>query len=758
MSGIIFILAFAAIGRGPPSPQTITSLEFNDMDPRRFADLDQEEDEAEQSGLSRVYRLTPDWRDEKIFCWSGAAGTDAVNQFSVGATANPNPTLGAPSSGVLPKMSFTSDPDADPNQTCPHVVLRKRADYIGIENTPIATFLINASICLDCNLVLQVIEAVKPGWVKKNAYLGLVDYQRAKSEDDWFTIVPQFTLHLQQPEGREDADLDQPTTFHFLKRAATARYEAQFFDWHTGKSPEYTGKFLAQSLEVTHDSGSPAAFERARHWLSYCDEHDEACKPPNPDYKPRRLINVGSLNGIREPFLFEPVEPVRYACLSYCWGKDLDQVLTTTTHNLESHYQAIELTTLPLALQDAITVCRSLEIPNLWVDSLCIVQDDRISWLHDASAMHDIYLNSYLTISVMEPNSCKMRFLGKQRFGDPTWQQLLCTTRPDTAPPLDLLIRPGKFYPRSYRDRSSLDTRGWCLQESVLPNRRLCYDGNEMIWECLCRQLCECGHAVAPQVPRHTTLDYGKLGASIKTEILKTKVRSERQGYPEWHRSSLGSRLWLEPHQAPYQRWRDLVSDYSHRSLTKKHDRLRAISGLAKMVGNHMRQGSEAAVEYLAGLWKKEIPFDLSWEVEPPNEGAEIPESGTVNANEAAYYIPTWSWASVGRPVTYRFDLPLEIWKYEPVAVDQCIVERVHCQHELLEDSMSAVTDGSIVLTSAFAPVKLIRLEELPEKQKGQVIYEDEVRYYTFVQCSDGQKFGSGLYSRLDRMAGSYWL
>lgn len=153
-----------------------------------------------------------------------------------------------------------------------------------------------------------------------------------------------------------------------------------------------------------------------------------------------------------------------------------------------------------------------------------------------------------------------------------------------------------------------------------------------------------------------------------------------------------------------------------------------------------MRQGSEAAVEYLAGLWKKELPFDLSWEVEPPNEGGEIPENGTVNANEAAYYIPTWSWASVGRPVTYRFDLPLEIWKYEPVAIDQCIVERVHCQHELLEDPMSAVTDGSIVLTSAFAPVKLIRLEGLPEKQKGQVIHEDEVRHYTFVQCSDGQK------------------
>ncbi|GLA26371.1 hypothetical protein AnigIFM63326_003524 [Aspergillus niger] len=640
--------------------------------------------------------------------------------------------------------SSSSNPDPATDPTCRHVGPQQTTDYTGIYDTPIATFLENASTCLDCNLVLQVIEAVKPGWVKENAHLGLVDYQREKSEDDWLTIVPQFTLHLQQSVGMAGVDLHQPTSFHFFKRVATARYEPHYVGSRADKSPEFTGKFLAQSLEVTHDSGSPAAFERAHQWLSYCDEHDGACKPPNPGYKPRRLINVGSSDGTRHPFLFEPAEPARYACLSYCWGKDLDQVLTTTTNNIESHYQAIELSTLPLALQDAITVCRNLEIPNLWVDSLCIVQDDRLAWLHDASAMHDIYLNSYLTISVKEPNSCKLGFLGKQRFGEPTWQQLLRLTRPDNAPGLDLLIRPGEFYPRSYRDRSSLDRRGWCLQESILPNRRLCYDGNEMIWECLCRQLCECGHAVAPQVPHLTTLDYGKLGASIKTEILKGKIRSKRQGYSEWHRFSLGSRSRLEPHQEIYQRWRDLVSDYSHRSLSKKHDRLRAISGLARMVGNNMRQGPEAADEYLAGLWKKELPFDLSWEVEPLTEGAEVLESGEVNANEAAYHIPSWSWASVRRPVGYRFDLPLELWKYEPVAVDQCIVERVHCQHELLEDPMSAVTDGSIVLTGAFAQVKLIHLKQTQgtarEDLEGLIIDEGGIQRDTFVQCSTGHK------------------
>ncbi|GCB20813.1 hypothetical protein AAWM_03698 [Aspergillus awamori] len=151
----------------------------------------------------------------------------------------------------MSSCSSDTDPDTDP-----HVVMRERNYYNGVYDTPIATFLANASTCLDCNLVLQVIEAVKPGWVKENAHLGLVDYHREKSEDDKSTIVPQFTLHLQQSVGMAGVDLHQPTSFHFFKRAATARYEPHHVDSHAGKSPEFTGNFLARSLEVTHDSGS----------------------------------------------------------------------------------------------------------------------------------------------------------------------------------------------------------------------------------------------------------------------------------------------------------------------------------------------------------------------------------------------------------------------------------------------------------------------------------------------------------------------
>lgn len=90
----------------------------------------------------------------------------------------------------------------------------------------------------------------------------------------------------------------------------------------------------------------------------------------------RHLVSEGSWDESRGPFLFHPTIPAAYACLGYCWGDDGDQVVTTETDNIQSHYQTIELAQLPLAIRDTISVCRSLEIQNLWVNSLCVIQDD----------------------------------------------------------------------------------------------------------------------------------------------------------------------------------------------------------------------------------------------------------------------------------------------------------------------------------------------------------------------------------------------
>ncbi|KAE8131924.1 hypothetical protein BDV38DRAFT_275530 [Aspergillus pseudotamarii] len=428
-----------------------------------------------------------------------------------------------------------------------------------------------------------------------------------------------MTLGLLPPNERRDPS-------HELGITAYAVYESP-----DSRSPGFAGRNFSKSLEVNEDSGSLAAFNRARQWLSHCVQHDQACKPPDTEFMPRRLVNVGSWDGSRDSFLYEPTTPVIYA-----------------------------------SIQDAITVCRALKIPNLWVDSQCIVQDDKIAWLHDALTMHD-------------PNSCKLRFLGKQQFGDPSWQRSFCPTLPDW--PVDtsteLLMRPGEFKLRSNTERSSLDKQGWCLQESLLPNHRLCYDGKEMIWECLCRQTCECGHVVEPQIPRNTSKDYGKLGTTLKTHLPEAEPPLGRiDGFIPRHCS---------PPMIPYHRWRDLVTDYSHRSLSKRHDTLRGISALAKMIQNRLPEKDGSPAEYVAGLWKGELHFDLTWEVKPVDTHDVPPSTGLEDDNETNYRIPSWSWASI---------------------------KVIDCKREVLEDPASAVIGGSLVLEGAFVPVNLVNENE----------------------------------------------
>lgn len=233
---------------------------------------------------------------------------------------------------------------------------------------------------------------------------------------------------------------------------------------------------------------------------------------------PAHLVDVGSDS--QSPFLVKTSGTRKpYACLSYCWGPGSDTILKTTTSNIEDHYQKIPESAMPEAIRDAIRVCRGLQIPFLWVDSLCLVQDDVTAWLDGAAQMSQIYLNSHVTIAALEPETCKSPFLGPQRFGKRDWQRLVkspTADRGEADPGPDLFIRPESDTPPR-RTPYSLDKRAWCLQESMLPNRRLCFDGNEMIWECLCRQLCECGHTIRkPLAVRHA-----ENGAALKVSRLK---------------------------------------------------------------------------------------------------------------------------------------------------------------------------------------------------------------------------------------------
>lgn len=113
------------------------------------------------------------------------------------------------------------------------------------------------------------------------------------------------------------------------------------------------------------------------------DECRQSCHPPkNTIFLPTRLIDIGtSLGDI--PCLvcsrnLSNTESLRYAALSYCWGttEDAPTQLKTESSTLEDRYTGIPIETMTRTIVDAIHVAHALEIRYLWIDSLCIIQDD----------------------------------------------------------------------------------------------------------------------------------------------------------------------------------------------------------------------------------------------------------------------------------------------------------------------------------------------------------------------------------------------
>jgi Heterokaryon incompatibility protein (HET) len=67
-----------------------------------------------------------------------------------------------------------------------------------------------------------------------------------------------------------------------------------------------------------------------------------------------------------------------FAALSYVWG-DAEQLRLLKSNFCDLHQKstlADLMTSIPLMIRDAIEDCKNLGLNYLWVDVLCIVQDD----------------------------------------------------------------------------------------------------------------------------------------------------------------------------------------------------------------------------------------------------------------------------------------------------------------------------------------------------------------------------------------------
>lgn len=162
-----------------------------------------------------------------------------------------------------------------------------------------------------------------------------------------------------------------------------------------------------------------------RRWIATCSTEHEKCRIQYGMHLggiatvlPTRVLEISSNPASGEVIKVRLVETHGdqgiYACLSYCWGPVAQKSMTTTS-NFAQHLESIPLHSLPETISDTIKLCCKLGIRYVWVDSLCIIQDDAQDWLREASRMAAVYSHSYLTLAIHLVEKSSESFLEKLR-------------------------------------------------------------------------------------------------------------------------------------------------------------------------------------------------------------------------------------------------------------------------------------------------------------------------------------------------------
>lgn len=82
-----------------------------------------------------------------------------------------------------------------------------------------------------------------------------------------------------------------------------------------------------------------------------------------------------------------------YVALSHCWGPE--PPLKTTSKNRRQMERDLSWSFLPKTFQDAILVTLHLGMQYIWIDSLCIIQDDALDWDRESARMCNCHTCRY---------------------------------------------------------------------------------------------------------------------------------------------------------------------------------------------------------------------------------------------------------------------------------------------------------------------------------------------------------------------------
>ncbi|KAK7177874.1 heterokaryon incompatibility protein [Paraphaeosphaeria sporulosa] len=395
-------------------------------------------------------------------------------------------------------------------------------------------------------------------------------------------------------------------------------------------------------LNSIEPASSPSIYRKLREWVTNCvSEHNECRRHPkeSSDHStpPTRVIDVGLTNdAVARPRLVATNGiSVCYVALSHRWAGT--NPLKTKFDNLQSHQEELPWESIAPTFRDAIIVTRQLGFRYLWIDSLCIIQDDEEEWKRESRIMGDIFSGACVTIAAVDsvdengldhgmllrhkdPLAVTVRLpfdrrplsaLSHKIFGVTErvyiwkykWLAGMSSTNDTTYEQNTITLRPRITSLHQRVKRSQWYKRGWILQERLLARRIIYFMKEKVYWSCFSETQEEEG---------------GDPRVAIRTSLFSTSARNSSH------------------------RWRTILSEYVRCHITLNSDRLVAVEGISRILETSF------SLKVHAGISDEETAESLLWYTKPePLE------------KFSDFHAPSWTWASLDGIIS--FDMPIPV-------------------------------------------------------------------------------------------------
>ncbi|TRX89459.1 hypothetical protein FHL15_009628 [Xylaria flabelliformis] len=340
-------------------------------------------------------------------------------------------------------------------------------------------------------------------------------------------------------------------------------------------------------------------------WITDCDRN-HGCYPKSDTFIPTRLLDIRNQGSGTIQLLDNNRARSRfghYATLSHRWGSLQQHKFCTFKSNIEELKQGIKIASLPRTFQDAVRIAYGLGLRYLWIDSLCIIQDDPLDWETESKHMEHVFSSAYCTLAAscsfgsgdgfLKPRPMRLSVM-MQGLQDSDAAYFVCET-------IDDFIRDV--------EQSELNQRGWVLQERALSRRTIYFTERQSYWEC---------------------------GEGVRCETM-TRMKNRKASFlgdPNFPRSvdqfAKGLRIEI---------FEDLYERYSRLALSYPSDRPIAIRGLESRLINTF--GTSGGV----GIFDTYLHRSLLWQ-----RAGDTLKSIT-SFRDAS--VPSWSWMAYDGPICY---------------------------------------------------------------------------------------------------------